>query len=74
MFDGRDAGAGGVADRGAKRGLRHVGALGLEQPLASAWQSRAEESDPRVDMSRMKDKLGGRRGMYANALDDHPIA
>src|SRR6202020_3173489 len=46
----------------------------LEQPLASAGQSRAEESDPGVDMGRMKDKLSRRRGVYANALDDHPIA
>ena len=74
MFDGRDAGARGVADRSAKRGLRHVGALGLEQALASAGQSRAEESDAGVDMGRMKDKLSGRRGVYADALDDHPIA
>jgi hypothetical protein len=25
-------------------------------------------------MGRMKDKLGGRRGVYADTLDDHPIA
>ena len=74
MLDSRDAGAGGVADRGAKRGLRHIGALGLEQTLASAGQSGAEESDPGVDVGRMKDKLSGRRGVYADALDDYPIA
>src|SRR5271163_4857276 len=74
MLDGRDAGAGGVADRGAKRGLRHVGALGLEQALASAGQSRAQERDPGVDMGWMKDKLSGCSGVDADALDDHPIA
>ena len=49
-------------------------ALGLEQSLASARQSGAEECDARVDMSGMKDDLRRRRGVYPNALDDHTIA
>ena len=60
--------------RGAKRGLRHIGALGLEQALAAAGQSGAQEDDAGVDMSRVKDNLGRRRGVYADALDDHTIA
>ena len=64
----------GVADRRAKRGLRHIGALGLEQTLASARQSRAQKHDAGVDMGGMKNNLSRRSGVYADALDDHTIA
>ena len=74
MLDGGDAGARGVAERGAERGLRHIGALGLEQTLASARQSGPQKRHAGVDVGGMKDDLSRRRGVYADALDGHTIA
>src|SRR5262249_24800788 len=55
MLDRRNAGAGRVADHGAKRRLRHIGALGLEQAFAAAGQSGAQEDNTGVDMGWVKD-------------------
>ena len=61
MLDGRDAGAGGVAECGAKRRLRYIRALGLELTLAAARQPRAQKGDAGVYASGMKDDLSRRR-------------
>ena len=74
VLDGADAGARGVAKRGAERGLRHIAALGLEQPLASAWQSGAQEHHAGVGVGRMKDDLSRRRRVYADTVDGRTVA
>ena len=74
MLDGADAGARGVAEHGAERGLRHICALGLEEALASARQSGAKEDDAGVDVGRMKDNLGRRRRVNSDAADRHTVA
>jgi len=51
-----------------------MGALRLEQALASAWQSSPQKRNSGVDMSRMKNDLSRRRGMHAYALDDRTVA
>ena len=74
MFDCADAGAGSIAEHGAELGLRHIGSSGLQETLASARQSGAEEDDAGVDIGRMKDDLSRLPGVYAGAPDRHAIA
>ena len=51
VLDRADARAGSIAEHRAKRSMRHVGALRLEQPLATAGQSGSKKHDAGIDVS-----------------------
>jgi hypothetical protein len=74
MLDSADAGARGVAEHGAERGLGYIDAFGLEETLASARQSGAKEDNAGIDAGRMKDDLSRRRRVDADAADRHTVA
>jgi hypothetical protein len=74
MLDSADAGARGVAEHGAERGLGYIDAFGLEETLASARQSGPKEDNAGIDAGRVKDDLSRRRRVDADAADRHTVA
>jgi hypothetical protein len=74
MLDSRYGRAGRIAEHRAKRGLRHIRPLGLDQALAPVRQPRAQDHNSGIDVGGMKNDTGGSGRMNPEAVNLNAVA